>query len=138
MSAAKAKKAKEKATPASIVWFEIPADDTRRAQRFYSALFGWKIKQFPGMPGDMEHWHIDTAGPDASPDGAVMKRMMPTHTITSYVSVPSIQKAAAKVTKLGGKVYKGPQAVPGMGFFAICQDTENNTFALWERNDNAK
>jgi len=25
-----------------------------------------------------------------------------------------------------------------MGYFAICQDTENNTFAIWEMNPKAK
>jgi predicted enzyme related to lactoylglutathione lyase len=29
-------------------------------------------------------------------------------------------------------------AVPEMGFFAICTDTENNTFAVWEMNRKAK
>jgi predicted enzyme related to lactoylglutathione lyase len=28
--------------------------------------------------------------------------------------------------------------VPGMGYFAICSDTEGNSFALWETNQRAK
>jgi predicted enzyme related to lactoylglutathione lyase len=28
--------------------------------------------------------------------------------------------------------------VPEMGYFVICQDPENNTFALWQRIENAK
>jgi predicted enzyme related to lactoylglutathione lyase len=28
--------------------------------------------------------------------------------------------------------------VPQMGYFAICQDTENNMFGLWETDKNAK
>ena len=52
----KSTKAK-KQPPASIVWFEIPADDTKRAKKFYSSLFGWKIKAFPVMD---EYYHIDT------------------------------------------------------------------------------
>jgi predicted enzyme related to lactoylglutathione lyase len=28
--------------------------------------------------------------------------------------------------------------VPQMGYFVVCNDTENNTFALWEPNENAK
>ena len=39
-----------KKTPsASIVWFEIPADNPKRAKAFYASLFGWKISPFPGM-----------------------------------------------------------------------------------------
>ena len=67
-----------------------------------------------------------------------MRRMHPGHTITSYVNVPSVTRAMAKVKKLGGKICKPKTAVPGMGYLAICQDTENNTFALWEINMKAK
>jgi len=125
----------KKNTPASIIWFEIPADKPERAKEFYGKLFGWKINPFPTMP---DYQHIDTGGPDASPDGGLMKRMHPDHTITNYVNVPSVTKFMAKVEKLGGKVCAPKAAVPQMGYFTVCQDTEGNTFALWERNDKAK
>jgi uncharacterized protein len=121
--------------PASLVWFEIPADDLKRAQKFYSSLFGWKIKAFPNM---QDYWHIDTGGADASSDGAIMKKMCPEHPVTNYIQVDSVTRASAKVEKLGGKIHKAKTAVPQMGYFAICQDTENNVFALWERSENAK
>ena len=44
-----------------------------------------------------------------------------------------MDKAAAKVVKLGGKVNMPKTAVPGMAYFAACTDTENNVFGLWER-----
>jgi predicted enzyme related to lactoylglutathione lyase len=125
----------KKKASASIVWFEIPADKPERAKAFYGKLFGWKIKPFPGMA---DYQHIDTGGADASPDGAVMKRMHPTHTITNYVSVPSVTKFMAKVQKLGGSICKPKTAVPGMGYFAICVDTESNSFAIWEMDEKAK
>jgi predicted enzyme related to lactoylglutathione lyase len=28
--------------------------------------------------------------------------------------------------------------VPEMGYFIVCRDTENNQFALWEPDENAK
>ncbi|HXI69023.1 MAG TPA: VOC family protein [Verrucomicrobiae bacterium] len=124
-----------KKSAANIVWFEIPADDTARAQQFYGKLFGWKINPFPTMP---DYSHIDTGGPDAAPDGGLMKRMHPGQTITTYISVPSVTRFMAKVEKLGGEICRPKTAVPGMGYFAICQDTENNTFALWEVNPKAK
>jgi predicted enzyme related to lactoylglutathione lyase len=125
----------KKRTAASLVWFEIPADDTARAKAFYGKLFGWKIVPLPHMA---DYWHLDTGGPDASPDGGLMKRMHPAHTITTYISVASITRFMAKVEKLGGSICKPKTAVPGMGYFAICQDTENNTFAIWEMNPKAK
>jgi len=132
----KPKSRKENKAPASIVWFEIPADNADRAKKFYNGLFGWKINPSPGM-GDYQH--IDTGGADASPDGALMKRMCPEHQgFTNYVLVDSVDKAAAKVEKLGGKIHRTKTAVPQMGYFVICQDTEDNVFALWERNEGAK
>jgi uncharacterized protein len=125
------------ATPtASLVWFEVPAEDVDRAKNFYSGLFGWKIGK---VPGPMEFWHIDTGGPDATPDGGLLKRQSPEHRgITQYISVQSLDESVAKVQRLGGHVRMGKTPVPQMGYFAICQDTEGNSFGLWEHNSNAK
>ena len=125
----------KKATASNIVWFEIPADNIARAKKFYGTLFGWKIKKFPGM---MDYWHIDTGGSDDTPDGGLMARKHPQQPITNYVNVPSVTRFMAKVEKLGGKICMAKTAVPQMGYFAICQDTENNTFAIWESDGNAK
>lgn len=132
----KTQQPKARKTSASIVWFEVPADDPDRAQKFYKSMFGWNFAKLPAAIND--YWHIDTGGPDASPDGGMMPRMHPQQPITNYVSVPSVTRAAAKVEKLGGTVCKPKTAVPGMGYFAICLDTEGNTFALWEMNERAK
>jgi len=131
----KTRQAKKSKAPTSIIWFEIPADKPERARKFYSALFGWKISKFPGM-GD--YWHINTGGADASPDGGMMPRKHPEQPITDYVNVESVDKSAAKVEKLGGKICLEKTAVPEMGYFAVCADTEGNTFAIWERNSSAK
>jgi uncharacterized protein len=133
----KAKKAQvKKSKPAaSIVWFEIPADDPERAKKFYSTLFGWKINAFPEVK---DYWHIDTGGSDGSPDGGMLPRKHATQPITNYINVPSIAKFTAKIEKLGGKVMMSKTAVPQMGYFAICRDTEGNEFAIWERNEKAK
>lgn len=125
----------KKPTPASIVWFEIPADKPERAKEFYHKLFGWTINPLPGMPS---YQHIDTGGADASPDGGLMKRMHPGHTITTYILVPSVTRHMVKVKKLGGRICRPKTAVPGMGYFAICEDTEKNTFAIWEVSPKAK
>ncbi len=138
MSTSKKTKPKsKKATPIApnIVWFEIPADNVERAKAFYGKLFGWKIKK---LAGQMEYWHIDTGGENNTPDGGMMKRQHPQHGPTNYIGVPSVDKFMAKIQKLGGKICMPKMAVPQMGFFAICQDTENNTFAVWEKNDGAK
>jgi uncharacterized protein len=115
----------------SIVHFEIPADDMQRAKAFYSNLFGWKIEDYQGMDYAM----IDVLG---APGGGMMKRMHPEQQITNYIGVPSVDEYAAKVEKLGGKIIVPKKAVPGMGYFIICMDTENNAFGIWEMSTKAK
>jgi predicted enzyme related to lactoylglutathione lyase len=132
----KAPNAKQNQIPASLCWFEIPADNVERARTFYSQLFGWKIKPMEGAA--KPYWIIETGGADASPDGGMIERQHPAHAITNYISVASVEEAAAKVEKLGGKICMGKTAVPHMGYFVVCQDTENNSFALWEPNEGAK
>lgn len=115
----------------SIVHFEIPADDLQRAKAFYSDLFGWKIEGFQGM----DYMMIDVFG---APGGGMMKRMHPDQLITQYIGVTSVDEYAAKVEKLGGKILVPKKAVPGMGYFVVCMDTENNTFGIWEMDMQAK
>jgi hypothetical protein len=125
----------EKKEAASIAWFEIPADNLERAKAFYGNLFGWKINPFPGG-GD--YWHIDTGGADDTPDGALKRRKQPQEPVVNYVSVNSVDKYTDKIEKLGGKICMAKTAVPQMGYFAVCQDTEGNPFGIWQTDPNAK
>jgi predicted enzyme related to lactoylglutathione lyase len=108
----------------SIVHFEIPADDLQRAKTFYSNLFGWK---FEGVQG-MDYMMVDTYGLG----GGMVKRMQPDQQIFVQIGVPSVDEYSAKVEKLGGKIIVPKKAIPGMGYFAICIDTENNVFGIVE------
>jgi predicted enzyme related to lactoylglutathione lyase len=54
------------------------------------------------------------------------------------LAIESVDEYSAKVEQLGGKVRMSKSPVPNMGYFAVCSDTENNTFALWETDDSAK
>ena len=68
----------------------------------------------------------------------MLGRKHPQQPITNYVAVSSVDESAAQVQKLGGKICVPKTSVPEMGYFVVCQDTEKNTFALWEKNDGAK
>ena len=125
----------EKKQSASIAWFEIPADNVARAKKFYGELFAWKIEKFPGP---QDYWHIDTAGADETPDGALKKRKHPQEPVVNYISVDSVTEFSKKIEKLGGKICIAKTAVPQMGYFAVCQDTEGNAFGIWQSDTNAK
>jgi predicted enzyme related to lactoylglutathione lyase len=125
----------------TIVHFEIPADDVERSKKFYSDLFGWKIEKWPGpVSHDMEYWMITTTDEkgDKALGGGMMKRMHPEHQVTNYIDVKSIDEYSSKIQKIGGKVVVPKMAVPGMGYFAVAHDTENNSFGIWESNESAK
>jgi uncharacterized protein len=67
-----------------------------------------------------------------------MKRQRPNQPIANYIDVKSDDEYSSKVQQLGGKVHVPKMAVPGMGYLAVCIDTENNAFGIWETNKNAK
>ena len=134
----------------TIVHFEIPANDIERAKKFYNDLFGWKIEKWPGTDDSqltsaatgqpMEYWLITTTDDKGNKalGGGMMKRQMPEHKVTNYIGVKSVDEYKSKVEKLGGKVLAHKHTVPGMGYFALCLDTENNPFAIWESNESAR
>jgi len=41
----------------TIVHFKIPAYDVEKLAKFYSGLFGWKIRK---MPGPVDYWGIES------------------------------------------------------------------------------
>ena len=114
--------------------FEIPADDVERARTFYTQLFGWQVSSAEGF---QDYWLVETGEPGKDLGGGLMKRQAPGHGPVNYVNVESVADYAAKVKELGGKVIVPRSPVTGMGWFAHCQDTEGNLFALWEDNSSA-
>jgi predicted enzyme related to lactoylglutathione lyase len=129
----------------TIVHFEIPSDNLERTKKFYTELFGWNMEKMPGT-GQREYWTFSTTANDRSSSsgeqrtvgGGMMERQMPQEPIMIYIGVDSVTEYSNKVERLGGKVIKQKTEVPGYGWFAICTDTENNGFALWEANSNTK
>jgi predicted enzyme related to lactoylglutathione lyase len=49
-----------------------------------------------------------------------------------FIRVPSIEECVERIERLGGQVVVPKKAVPGAGYFAVCRDTENRAFGLWQ------
>ena len=127
----------------TLVHSEIPSDDIDRSKKFYNELFGWTIEKLPeeSLPEGMEYFIISTVDDKGNKalSGGMMKRQNPQQQgITNYIDVKSVDEYSTKVEQLGGKVMIPKKPVPGMGYFAICSDTENNSFGIWETDANAK
>jgi predicted enzyme related to lactoylglutathione lyase len=116
----------------TVVHFDLPADDTARARKFYSALFpDWEYEKYPG---EMDFHLIRTSDLEGKPGvgGGVGKRMAPDQHITPYFGVKDIDATVAKVQQSGGSVVLSRMAVPKFGYLAVCMDTESNPFGLWQ------
>jgi predicted enzyme related to lactoylglutathione lyase len=121
----------------SVVHFEIPADDPKRASKFYSDAFGWNIQVWEG---DQPYWMLGTAESDemgmpkkpGAINGGMGKREGPLKSIVVTISVGDIEKALQKVEKAGGKTVSKRQAVGDMGFAAYFKDSEGNVVGLFQ------
>lgn len=121
----------------TIVHFDIPADDPERAKSFYAELFGWKFEK-PMEAMEYFLFGTEDLGGKLGPRGGLGKRGTSDQRIVNYIGVSSVDEYLLKVEKLGGKVLMQKTEVPGWGYLAICMDTENNTFGLWEDDEKAR
>jgi predicted enzyme related to lactoylglutathione lyase len=121
----------------SIVHFEIPAKDVKRAVAFYTKAFGWNITKFP----DFDYWTLGTTAVDkngmpkapGSINGGMGKQgEMGPNAVTVTINVADVDKALATVKKLGGKAIGKKMPVGDMGFSAYFEDTEGNVIGLWQ------
>jgi predicted enzyme related to lactoylglutathione lyase len=116
-----------------VIHFEIPADDPGRAVKFYEKVFGWKIDKW----GPIDYW-LATTGPDNEPgiNGAIMTKETQRTTVNT-ISVSSVDEYAKKIVDAGGKVLTPRTAIPGVGYFSYCVDTEGNVFGIMENDPKA-
>ncbi len=120
----------------SVVHFEIPADDMKRAEAFYSKAFGWNSNRMPGW----EYLMLGTAPSDENGmpkepgaiNGGMPKRGGPVQHPVVTINVQNIEAALEKIEKLGGKTVQKKMPVGDMGFTGYFKDTEGNVVGLWQ------
>ena len=116
-------------------WFEIPAPDLDRAQRFYEAVLGSALRREAMGPDGSEQLAVF---PYTEPGaGGCLHRghegVAPSRAGTRvYLDAsPSIDAALTRATAAGGRVHTAKTALPpGMGFFAHIEDSEGNVVGL--------
>ncbi|HVO56811.1 MAG TPA: VOC family protein [Dongiaceae bacterium] len=117
-----------------VVHFEIPAGDTDRVAGFYSKVFGWKFEKWPGP---MEYWLVSTGDCGAAGiNGGMLRKNDMIRGTTNTVQVDSVEESLAAIKAAGGKGLTPKTAIPGVGYFAYCEDTEGNVFGVMQ-NDTA-
>ena len=120
----------------SVVHFEIPADDVKRAQKFYSSVFGWKINSMPDMGyAILGTTEVDKNQMPTKPgaiNGGMLKRQPPVKSVVITINVTSIDDAGKKIVKQAGKIIGKKSKVGDMGYSAYFKDTEGNVIGLWQ------
>jgi uncharacterized protein len=112
---------------ATIVHFELPADDVARAKGFWEGVFGWT---FGGMEEPFPY--LMTQGDE--PVGAIYPAQQGERGPIVYMATDDIDATLAKVADSGGTAGE-KQPIPTIGWFARCQDTEGNAFSLFQGDD---
>jgi len=124
--------------------FEVPADDVKRASKFYKEVFGWEIMPVP----DMEYTVVHTAKTDKDGmildsektmggviNGGLMERDSEIKHPVVTITVEDIDKKMEMIKKHGGKMIKDKMDIPDMGWAAYFKDSEGNVMGLFEMSE---
>ena len=120
------------------VYFEIQADDARRAIGFYSKVFGWSFVEVKGLP--VRYWHIETGGFGAGLLERPARRPpleCGTNAFVCSFEVEDFDKTSEEILKLGGQEALPKFPVPGKCWQGYFLDTEGNTFGVFEVDEQA-
>ena len=112
----------------SLVHFELPADDTERAREFYGELFGW---QFRDWQGPIEYHMLEEG---IEPGGAIYPSQTGEKGAIIYFDTDDIDGSVERVNELGGSA-EDKQPIPGIGWYARCEDTEGNAFSIFQADE---
>jgi hypothetical protein len=115
------------------IYFEIQADDTKRAIDFYSQVFGWKFSSVPGLP--IPYWIIETGGSRGGLLQRPAKTPPPqsgTNAFVCSLEVENFDVTAQIIQKLGGIVALPKFAVPNTRWQGYFIDPEGNTFGIFQ------
>lgn len=115
-----------------VVHFEIEAKDMKRATKFYSDAFGWKMDKQDEK--DYGGYVVATSGqpPELGINGGIFKvDKKELNAFSCVIGVDDIKKSIEDVKNAGGKVLdKEAVDIPEIGLYVKCEDTEGNRFTL--------
>jgi uncharacterized protein len=110
-----------------IIHIEFPSKDATKNSKFYADLFGWEISHFDEMNYSMFNPGEGPGGGFPPVDGQINK----IDRVLVYVQSDDIEADLKKAESLGGKAMTPKTEIPGQGWFAVFQDPEGNTLALY-------
>jgi len=118
----------------AISWFEIPAVDLNRAQKFYETIFGIAMIPLETPQLKMRLFPIEDmmgVGGALCDSGGFHKPSATEGPLIYLNANPDVQIVLDKVEKAGGKIIiPKTQISPEYGYMAAFIDTEGNRIAL--------
>ena len=110
-----------------ICYLEIPANRAEDSARFYSEIFGWKVRE----RGDGNLAFDDTTG---AVSGSWIIGRPPARDpgILPYVMVEDIDRTLERVRELGGETVTPRMALGPGDSFAILRDPAGNLVGLYQ------
>ena len=119
----------------AISWFEIPATNLDRAQKFYETIFGITLQPLDTPNIKMRMFPVDD--PMTGIGGAIVDSggfHIPSATDGPLIYLngnPDVQKVLDKVEVAGGKIMVPKMEIsPEYGFMGVFVDTEGNRIGL--------
>ncbi|MBI5531651.1 MAG: VOC family protein [Deltaproteobacteria bacterium] len=122
-------------SPGRLVWYELYTPDVAKSKAFYEAVAGWKVTE-----SDMGSMKYTMANVGEKPIAGFMPlSVIPMQGVPpfwmAYVSVPSVDEAAAGAKSHGGKVLMEPTDIPHVGRFAVLQDAQGAVISAFKGTD---
>ena len=119
----------------AISWFEIPATDLTRAQKFYETIFGVTLNPLDMPNIKMRMFPLDDmmtgVGGAVVDSGGFHKPSMTDGPLIYLNANPDVQNVLDKIESAGGKiVVPKTQISPEYGHMAVFIDSEGNRVAL--------
>ncbi len=111
-----------------IVHIEIVSKDPRASGEFYKDVFGWKIDIDENF--DYVQFSADPGTGGAFPQADEAQNMKPGDVVL-YIGVDDIESTLARIEQRGGQTLVPKTEIPGIGWFAIFNDSTGNRMALY-------
>ncbi len=111
-----------------IVHWELMGPDADKLGSFYSNLFGWELKPYPGMDG-----YNGVDAEQSGVGGAIGSgnEHMPSYQ-TMYIQVDSVDEHLGKAEANGGSTVLAKTVIPGMVAFGLFNDPAGNLVGVVE------
>jgi len=116
--------------PGKFVWFDLLTTDPPAAEKFYGGLFGWTFEVQKTRENPYKVARLGGTPIAGMVDVSALKKEVPESTWLSYASVSDVDKAAAGIKGLKGKVLREPAEVGTYARAAVVADPQGALLGL--------